>query len=576
MAAWSYRSACRDRAFTPAVIFATLTRRSGRGPGTLPLIVFEETRHMVTDVPIISADSHITEPPDTYTARIDARFKDRAPPLVHDPRRGDLLLTDGIDKPIPMGLIAAAGKPAEELTMFGARFEDLHRGGWDPEARLADQARDGVSAEVIYPTVGMMICNHPDFDYKQACFDAYNLWIAEYCAAHPDRLLGIGQTAMRSVEDGIRDLRRIRELGLRGVMLPGNPAVADYHDPIYAPFYEAAIDLALPLSFPIVPSQQDTFRVRGPKLNAFMSIIRGCQDLVGTFVLGGVFERHPRLRLVCVEADAGWVPHFMYRMDHAYDRHRYWLPSGTLTHLPGRLCRLPGEGPLQHPPAPLGQRLPAQRLDVAALAGAPRQARLPPEPGGAAPDPPRQRGRALRPGGSLSDGLRSRHPGRHDRRRHRTSGGARRRGDPGRPDRRGGRGEGRRRADGRRGRARGRARLHRRPHPLRRAGDVGPDAHDLTLARGDHGRDGQLRLRRGADAPGPSRAHHAHARGGRGYEPRRARGGPRREVAVRDLPRVCRRGRAARHRAERGGAPGPHPAAALRHGRGGDRAAGDG
>ncbi len=161
----------------------------------------------------------------------------------------------------------------------------------------------------------MMICNHPDFDYKQACFDAYNLWIAEYCAAHPDRLVGIGQTAMRSVDDGIRDLRKIRELGLRGVMLPGNPAVADYHDPVYAPFYEAAIDLGLPLSFHILTSQQDTFKVRGPKLNAFMSIIRGCQDLVGTFVLGGVFERHPRLRLVCVEADAGWVPHFMYRMD---------------------------------------------------------------------------------------------------------------------------------------------------------------------------------------------------------------------------------------------------------------------
>ena len=44
---------------------------------------------MVTDVPIISADSHITEPPDTYTARIDARFKDRAPRLVHDAKRGD-------------------------------------------------------------------------------------------------------------------------------------------------------------------------------------------------------------------------------------------------------------------------------------------------------------------------------------------------------------------------------------------------------------------------------------------------------------------------------------------------------
>ena len=34
-------------------------------------------------------------------------------------------------------------------------------------------------------------------------------------------------------------------------------------------------------------------------------------------VLGGVFERHPKLKLVCAEGDAGWMPHYMYRMDHA-------------------------------------------------------------------------------------------------------------------------------------------------------------------------------------------------------------------------------------------------------------------
>jgi len=292
--------------------------------------------------PIISADSHVTEPPGTYVDRIDRAYRDRAPRLVRDAKRGDIFVIDGIDKPVPMGLVAAAGKSAEELAKFGARFEDLHRGGWDPDARLADQDRDGVAAEVIYPTVGMLLCNHPDFDYKRACFEAYNLWIAEYCGAHPDRLIGVGQTAMRSVAEGIQDLRRIRELGLRGVMLPGNPAVADYDDPIYAPFFEAAVDLALPLSFHILTSSSDVIggsRGRGPKLNSFLNIIRGCQDIMGMFVLGGVFERHPRLRVVCVEADAGWVPHFMYRMDHAFERHRYWLPAGTLTKMPSEYFR---------------------------------------------------------------------------------------------------------------------------------------------------------------------------------------------------------------------------------------------
>ena len=159
--------------------------------------------------PIISADSHITEPPGTYVDRIDRKYKDTAPHIVRDEKKGDLFVIDGLNQPIPMGLVAAAGKKAEELRMFGAKFENLHRGGWDPQARMAEQERDGVAAEVIYPTVGMLLCNHPDMDYKKACFDAYNLWIAEYCSAHPDRLIGCGQTAMRSVEEGIEDLRKI-------------------------------------------------------------------------------------------------------------------------------------------------------------------------------------------------------------------------------------------------------------------------------------------------------------------------------------------------------------------------------
>jgi hypothetical protein len=42
--------------------------------------------------PIISADSHVTEPPGTYVDRIDGKFKDRAPRMVHDPERGDVFV----------------------------------------------------------------------------------------------------------------------------------------------------------------------------------------------------------------------------------------------------------------------------------------------------------------------------------------------------------------------------------------------------------------------------------------------------------------------------------------------------
>ncbi|MBQ29711.1 MAG: amidohydrolase [Acidimicrobiaceae bacterium] len=291
---------------------------------------------MQVNHPIISADSHIAEAPNTYTDYIDPQWRDVAPHVVETEDKGDLYVIDGMKRTINMGLIAAAGQAPEELKP-NAKWEELPRSGWDSDYRLADQNRDGVSAEVIYPSVGMVLCNHPDADYKKAVMDAYNRWISDYCSVDLNRLLPIGQTPLRSVEEGIAQLEAMKNAGLRGVMMPGNPATDfDYDDPRWDPFWQTAIELEFPLSWHILTAK-GSGRPRGPKANAFMTIIRANQDIMGTLVFGGVFERNPGLRVVCVEADAGWVPHYMYRMDHAYKRHRYWLPPGQ------ELSKLPSE-----------------------------------------------------------------------------------------------------------------------------------------------------------------------------------------------------------------------------------------
>jgi uncharacterized protein len=282
--------------------------------------------------PIVSADSHITEPPETYTDFCDAAFRDRVPHVVDGGEKGDLFVVEGA-KPISLGTVAAAGKQASEIGIY-SRFADLHRSGWDPHERTADQDRDGVAAEVIYPTIGMVLCNLEDADYKRACFQAYNRWISQYCEPYADRLIGLGQSALRTPAEGIADLREVAALGLRGLMMPGVPAYEhDYDHADWDPFWEAAIELQLPLSFHILTTQAQ--KTRGARINGFLSIVRGCQDIMGMLIFGGVFERHPHLQVVCAEADAGWVPHFMYRMDHAFKRHRYWLkPGAELSLLP--------------------------------------------------------------------------------------------------------------------------------------------------------------------------------------------------------------------------------------------------
>lgn len=291
--------------------------------------------------PIISADSHVAEPPNCYTDHIDPVYRDRAPKLVHDPKRGDAFHIEGSKTPIPMSLVSAAGKRPEELSATGAVFDKLHKGGWEPHARVADQARDGIAAEVIYPSVGMELCNIPDIDLKQACMQAYNRWLEEFCAPYPDRLIGLGQCAIKSPESGIRELEAIKACGFKGVMMPGRPGTeADYNDPCFDEFFQAMVALELVPSFHILTSGEGLMQsFRGSKINTFMSIVRGNQDLMSMFVFDGIFMRHPKLKIVSAEADGGWVPHFMYRMDHAYNRHRHWMKGRELDKSPSEYFR---------------------------------------------------------------------------------------------------------------------------------------------------------------------------------------------------------------------------------------------
>ena len=105
---------------------------------------------MRVDYPIISADSHITEEPGTYVDHIDAKWRDHAPKMIDGGDDiGDVFVVEGSSVPVPMGLVAAAGKDPSEIRVKGTRFDELHRGGWDPTARLADQDADGVSAEAV-------------------------------------------------------------------------------------------------------------------------------------------------------------------------------------------------------------------------------------------------------------------------------------------------------------------------------------------------------------------------------------------------------------------------------------------
>jgi predicted TIM-barrel fold metal-dependent hydrolase len=289
---------------------------------------------MDLDFGLVSADSHVTEPPDCYERFIDPAYRDRVPHVVVDERGGQRYLIPGLDEmAVPMGLIGSAGRQSSEIRYHARQADEWQRSGWDPTVRIADQEADGVVAEILYPSIGVPLGVHPDLDYRHACMTAYNRWLLEYCSVDPRRLVGVGQAALRDGVDGAREVGVIAEQGFVGVMMPGLPGVADYDDPSYDPVWAAAVDHDLPLCFHIVTVKSQT-GLRGPGINAMMNVVRTCQDIIGTLIFSGVFDRFPELRIVGVEADAGWAPHYAWRMDHVYDRHRHWNKTKELQRRP--------------------------------------------------------------------------------------------------------------------------------------------------------------------------------------------------------------------------------------------------
>ena len=120
---------------------------------------------------VISSDSHIVEPPDLWTSRIDPAFMDRAPHMVIDDEGLAHWLVEG-DQPLgSVGAPSQAGQRYEdpEAITFEGAMEDVRPGAFDPGPRTEDMRIDGVDGEVIYPTIGARLYTILKPDLLAAC-----------------------------------------------------------------------------------------------------------------------------------------------------------------------------------------------------------------------------------------------------------------------------------------------------------------------------------------------------------------------------------------------------------------------
>jgi predicted TIM-barrel fold metal-dependent hydrolase len=298
---------------------------------------------------VVSGDSHATVPPDAWPRYLEAGYHDHLPEMHEDDARYTELL----------GLFANfSPELLSVIDTEGVWAAGGYLGAWDADRRLAEMDREGVAAELVFQGDPRAISPlSPQFrkypqDVAAAGVRAYHRWAADTFGAARDRILIVGDPASAvDIDAMLAELQWIAAHGFVGAYVPGywaRPDLPAAYYPYFDPYWSRCVELGLPVAIHAGYGQQQC---------EFLSSIEGLQremeaagrtDLLAEIInnaprffqkdlrprramwqlmFGGVFDRHPQLRLLMTEVRGDWLPQTLQHLDAAYEQVRDVVPA---------------------------------------------------------------------------------------------------------------------------------------------------------------------------------------------------------------------------------------------------------
>jgi predicted TIM-barrel fold metal-dependent hydrolase len=285
---------------------------------------------MASSWKLISADSHIVEPPDMYTERFSPKLRQRAPHMERKKtpvgREFDAWMLEG-QQVGTLGAVIQAGQRFEDPSAidFLGVWEDVRKGAYTASAMIEENEEDGIWGSVLQPSQGLFWYRVPDTELLNEICRVYNDWIADFCKPFPDRLKGIAMLNLDDPDAGAAELERVAKMGIVGSFIPVAPQPGKpYSSPIYDKFWATAQELNHPLLMHIgtprngVPANEFTM-----DLTELTGAGRSTTDYwvrysLGSMLFAGVFDKFPGLKIGSVEHEASWIPHWLKQMDFTY------------------------------------------------------------------------------------------------------------------------------------------------------------------------------------------------------------------------------------------------------------------
>jgi predicted TIM-barrel fold metal-dependent hydrolase len=303
----------------------------------------------------ISADSHALEGPEVFEG-LPERFGDDAPRVVSKEGSGDFIVIPNVPgrsrnvaymalagtrldyaTPLPR---AHASKPSagsiddpEIRAYVKGGYAAMRAGLTDGARRPDDQDIDGISAEILYPGWFPMF-SLPDVDLIVALQRNYNDWMHAQSTASKGRLVGLAALPVQRPDVAVAELERIIDLGFKGIVVPSNaPRGRRYCDEDYDPMWALAEEAGIPVAFHVacmshVPDWMKAMKGRDP-IAEYAGTAMLVHDTLVELMVRGVCARFPELKFVLAEFNAGWVAHWLDKVQQGWEREHAKDPSSA-------------------------------------------------------------------------------------------------------------------------------------------------------------------------------------------------------------------------------------------------------
>jgi predicted TIM-barrel fold metal-dependent hydrolase len=283
-----------------------------------------------SDARLLSADDHLIEPPHLWVDRVPAKHRDACPRIVEVEGR-EAWLYEGELTYIPMGScrplpgFREEGYPPAPGT---ANFREIRPGCYDPVERLKDMDVDGVWGQLCFPNFARFaghrfFLNVRDIELGLACLRTYNDYLlSEWCATDRQRLYGAAILPLQDIDLAVAELERVANLGAKAVAFSENPTVlglpsvhTDHWERLWSAVEAAELPICMHIgsSSRLVTTSPDAPPTVLVTCNGLNSMMAGVD-----WLLSGILERHPGIKVILSEGGAGWVPYILERADKAF------------------------------------------------------------------------------------------------------------------------------------------------------------------------------------------------------------------------------------------------------------------